>query len=494
MKILKALILALCMMTFLQGESFAPITLKEEAHAGYLSLPKDKSINNTTYLYVKYGLEEFRKKGVSFVLLDLDTPGGEVFASMQIVEELRKMDSEYGIPVIALVDNWALSAGALLAYSCRFIGATEQSSMGAAEPVLAGSDGKMETASEKMVSALRVEFAKTAKEYDRDPILAEAMVDKDLVVVMRKGKITQLLDDSQITPKDEVIISKGKLLTLDGEEMERLGISSFFIPSASHSALSGKELLTKEPFFATAPITWISYSNWKIDFFSFLTHPFVSSILFFGLMIGLYGTIQNPTISFVSVLGMCCLSLILLSTFATQLVSWLEILILIVGLVLLVIDLFYLGVGFLGAIGIFLALGGLFAMILPSLDGTNFTLKGGEVGIAFSEWLYRLSLFLISLLVGLGMGSLASRFLLRKGMIGRRLVLKETEHKEEEEEKKPIKGDKGIAFSTFRPFGKVEIDGNLYEAESEGEFVQQGAKIEVIGCTGRFLIIREVKS
>jgi membrane-bound serine protease (ClpP class) len=487
------LIILFCLLfSSLQGESFAPITLESGAKAGYLSLSKDKSINNTTYLYIKYGLEAFRQEGVRFVLLDLDTPGGEVFAAMQIVEELRRMDAEFGIPVIALVDNWAISAGALLAYSCRFIGATEQSSMGAAEPVMLSSDGKMESASEKMVSALRVEFAKTAKEYGRSPIIAEAMVDKDLVVVVRKGEIVQLLDDAQITPKDEVIVSKGKLLTLDGEEMKKLKVSDFFIPSASHSALSGKELIKEVPFFAKEPLTWISYSNWKIDFFSFLSHPFVSSILFFGLMIGLYGTIQNPSISFVSLLGLTCLTLILLSTFATQLVSFLEVLILAVGLLFLFIDLFYLGIGFLGGLGVFLALGGLFAMILPSLSDVSFSSEESGFGITFSEWIYRLSLFLISLLVGLGTGATLSRFLLKKGFIGRRLVLKETEQKVETPEKRPEKGDKGIAISAFRPFGKVEIDDTLYEAESEGEFIQQGADVKVIGYNGRFLIIQEV--
>ena len=65
---------------------------KEPAVAGYLSLSKDHSIDNTTYLYVKYALEDFRKQKVSFVLLDLDSPGGEVFSALRIVEELRKME------------------------------------------------------------------------------------------------------------------------------------------------------------------------------------------------------------------------------------------------------------------------------------------------------------------------------------------------------------------------------------------------------------------
>ena len=70
----KSLLILFFITASLQGETFSP---KEGDKGGYLALSKEQAISNTTYLYIKYGLEEFRKEGVSFVLLDLDTPGGE---------------------------------------------------------------------------------------------------------------------------------------------------------------------------------------------------------------------------------------------------------------------------------------------------------------------------------------------------------------------------------------------------------------------------------
>ncbi|MES2198610.1 MAG: hypothetical protein V4489_00370 [Chlamydiota bacterium] len=465
------------------------IVLGEYPLAGYLSLSKDGPIDNTTYLYVKYALEEFRKQKVAFVLLDLDSPGGEVFSALRIVEELRKMDEEHKIAIVALVDDWALSAGALLAYSCRFIGATSSASMGAAEPVTVSSDGSMQTASEKMISALRVEFAKTAELYGRDPLIAEAMVDKDKVLVIRQGKVTSLLEDSQILPSDQIITTKGKLLTLDAKQMIDLSVADFKVPAGG--VLSGQTTLEKEPFF-TESIQWISYSNWKIAFFSFLSHPLVSSLLMLGMMLGLYGEVQNPGWGFSAILGIFCLFFIILSAFATQLVGSLEIILAALGLLLLLIDLLFIGFGFLGGFGLLLFFGGLIAMLLPSLNGESFSLDPTGWGIVLSEWAYRLSFFLAVIFLGLIFCVVLSRFFWRKSIFARKLILKQVKEEKLEVEYRPARGTEGEAFSALRPFGKVMIEGRLYEAETEGEMIYEASKIVVVDSSKRTLLVREM--
>ena len=138
-KILRYVILLLCAFTQPQAEvSTLEQKLENTIHydrsgknpIGYLRLAKDAPIQDSTYLYVKFAIEEFKKLKVPFVVLDLDSPGGEVFAALKISSELKKLDTECHIPVIAFIDNWALSAGALLAYSCRYIAITTDASMG----------------------------------------------------------------------------------------------------------------------------------------------------------------------------------------------------------------------------------------------------------------------------------------------------------------------------------------------------------------------------
>jgi membrane-bound serine protease (ClpP class) len=474
-----------------QKELSSFISLGKNAKAGYISLSKDAPISNTTYLYVKYALEFFRKEGVSFVLLDLDTPGGEVFSALNIVQELKRMDAEYKIPVIALVDNWALSAGALIAYSCRFIATTTQGSMGAAEPVIVSQDGKMESASEKMVSALRTEFGKVAELYGRNALIAEAMCDRDIVLVLRDGKIISLLSDAEITESDLVINAKGKLLTLNAAEMQKFNVVDFIIPEGESGPLSGRTILQNEPFFAK-DIKWLSYSNWKIQFFAFLSHPFVSSLLIFALIIGIYGEMQNPGFGFSAILALFSLSLILLSTFAVQVISFLELIFVLVGLILVSVDLFFVGFGFLAGLGILLFLGGLFSMLLPSLSGVPFSLDPSKMGFVFSEWIYRLSLFLLSLFIAFLGCIILGRLVFSKGFLGKKLVLQEPMQQPLEAEALPKIGERGKAFSDLRPLGKVLVSGRLYEAKTEGEFVEQESIVEVSGIKGKIIQVKEV--
>jgi membrane-bound ClpP family serine protease len=482
----------LCSLVGQGAEPFDRIDLKGSPVAGYLHIPKDRGIDNSTYLYVKYALESFRAQNVRFVLLDLNTPGGEVFAALSISEELKKMDREYNIPVIAFIDNWAISAGALLAYSCRYIGAVSEASMGAAEPVLVGSDGKMETASEKMVSALRTEFGTAANLYGRNPLIAEAMVDKDVVLVLRKGEIVQLLDNSQILKSDQVINAKGKLLTLGSKEMQELGIADFIVPEMTRegSTFLAGEKLARDPFFKDKPLKWVSYKNWKIGVFAFLSNPLVSSLLMMGLMIGFYGTMQTHGLGFSSLLGVFCLALILLSSFAVEMMNWLELVALLIGLVLIIGDLFLLsGFGFLGALGLFVFLFGLIAMLLPPLQG--FSWNPGEWGIRMSEWIYRLSLFLFVLFLFFGGFLPFVSFVLRKTPSFKKLVLPQGKEPVEDESFLPALGVEGICFSSLRPFGKVEIGGTLFESRTEGEFIASGSKVEVVAVKKKVLIVRE---
>lgn len=474
-----------------EESSFAPY-IKETGplKGGYLSLSKDHPIDNTSYLYLKYGLEEFRKQKVDFVLLDLDTPGGEVFAALRMVTELQKIDREDKIPVIALVDDWALSAGALLAYSCRFIGATTQASMGAAEPVILSSDGNMHTAEEKMVSALRTEFAKAATLYGRDPLIAEAMVDKDKVVVIRKGSIISLLSDKDIEPEDTVISSAGKLLTLDAKQMIDLSVANFSVPSLG--ILTGEKSLQENLFFHRQ-ISWIYYSNWKIDFFAFLSHPFVSSALMFGLIVGLYGFIQNPSSIVSLALGLSSLFFVLLSTFATQVVGVLEIVIFCTGLALLLIDVFIATSGFLSVAAILLLLGGLIGMLLPSLEGVSFSFHFSDMGVVLQEWFYRLSLLLFAFVLGVVICVIFSRFFLHKSPWMKRIILNPPlDTSPTVALSSSLIGVKGKAASALCPLGKVLLDGKLYEAETEGEFISGSSRVIVIGVSHTRVVVKEV--
>jgi membrane-bound serine protease (ClpP class) len=50
----------------------------------------------------------------------------------------------------------------------------------------------------------------------------------------------------------------------------------------------------------------------------------------------------------------------------------------------------------------------------------------------------------------------------------------------------------GIAASTLRPSGKAEIDGELYDVETDGIFVEQGNQIRVTRVQGNSIFVKKI--
>jgi membrane-bound serine protease (ClpP class) len=105
--------------------------------------------------FIERSLEEAAARGVSAVVLDMDTPGGRVDAAERIADAI----SDSAVPVYTLVNRRAFSAGALIALSTQGIYMRPGSVIGAATPV----DGAGQKAPEKIVSAMRSEMRALAE-------------------------------------------------------------------------------------------------------------------------------------------------------------------------------------------------------------------------------------------------------------------------------------------------------------------------------------------
>ena len=476
---------------------------------GYLTIGPHRAIDQSTYLYVKFAMESFKKQEVRFVVLHLNTPGGEVFSTLKIVDLLQKSDLAHGIPIIAYLDDWAVSAGAMLAYSCRFIAINPGSIMGAAEPVLQA-EGKMESAPEKINSALRAQFANLANFYGRNPYLAEAMVDKDIILVIRNHEIIKLSSEEEIHRgghnPDLILSKKGKLLTLKAEELRDLGVADFSISASDAAQIEGpfdqetwkadKMPLFKNAYLSKIPKAFmISYKDWRISFFSFLSHPAMMGLLLMGLIIGFYIEINTPGFGIMGSLGLACLALILLSSFSVEAINWIEIIILVLGLALFAIELFFIpGFGVIGILGIILTIIGLFALMLPGLDKVNlFDVESlNLIGIFF---LKRLAFLSGALIVSLVVIVLLAKFCSKRFFRFSKLVL----HGEQEgfvsgipKELMPQEGELGETLTPLSPSGKVHIGDRLYDAMAQTGYLEEHIAIEVVRVEGSKLIVRKV--
>lgn len=404
--------------------------------------------------YVQRVLREAAAARAAAVVLEINTFGGRVDAAVQIRDALLTTS----VPTIAFVNKRAISAGALIALVAERIVMSGGGTIGAATPVQIGQGGGgMLPVEEKTVSYVRKEFRATAESRRRPPLLAEAMVDADVVIpgLVDKGKLLTLTTDEAIAHK----LADGRAETL--EEVLR------------QAGLAGAQVRR------TAP-------NWAEGVVRLLTHPLVSSLLVTVAMLGIVLELRTPGFGAAGVLGVASLALFLWGHWIVQLAGWEEMLLVVAGLVLLVLELFVIpGFGIAGALGIAALVTGIALSMLGSGNSAQLLmLVAGRV--------------VFSLLVAL----LASLFLLRfmaKSPLGRKLVL-ETELAAGQGYASPPQDDahwlgkSGTAWSMLHPAGIAEIEGRRVDVVSDGELIEAGTPVLVTRVDGNRIVVKRAQA
>lgn len=477
---------------------------------GYLRVDdKEGSISQSTWIYIKNGLDYYKQHKPIFIILELNTPGGEVFPAMKISDALHQFDTQEGIPVVTVINNWAVSAGAMLAYSTRYITTARDGIMGAAEPVTI-KNGEMQSASEKVNSAFRTDFANRAEFFGRNRLIAEKMVDKSSILVFRDNKITPLNSESEILPSDIVISNKDKLLTLNAEQMLKYQVADMILEPVMLEPLTAEEKsrgiwagektpLFHQPFFNTIPqVTIHEYiPDWKTQLFMALAHPMVSSLLFFGLMMGFYMEMNTPGFGVAGSIAAICLTLIILSSFSQEIGSFLEVTLMLLGALILILDFTLLPTfGLLGFFGTLLFLVGLFAVMLPGLDSFNYEFDTNTWNAAGEIFMDRLTWYLITFVTGVLAILILARFISPSNRLFRRLVLSGGEQVASEGyttapdlASTPVRGTEGRAVTTLRPAGKAEFEDKLYDVISDGALIEKGTSILVVRTENGNIIV-----
>jgi membrane-bound serine protease (ClpP class) len=454
---------------------------------GYLEFKQEHPIDEATYLYIKYALNYFKKKKVDFVIVHLNTFGGEIFSAIKIADLFQKFDVNEGIPLIAFIDNYAIASGVILAYACRFIAVTQNSFMGGQLPdqVI-----KIQSAPEKVMAYLLNEYASLASFYGRDPVPAEVMVDIKMIAVEREGKIVSFYDPSELRSygdhPDIMLATDKEWLTLDAKKLLKYGIADFeiisdqqFYPNKQEKKQGiwsfDKGFLSKEPYLGSIPnASMIAYKSWKISFLMFLTHPAVASILLIGLIISFYLQIKTGKFNASGATGLICLSLIILTSFAIQSIAWIEVVFLAFGVSLIILDniLVKEGSGSVGFLGIGLTVASLVMLLLPGFE--KFSLLDFEsYSFAARSLVERMIWLVSSLLLGF-IGTLVVKKLfshrfkqLPKYVPVNKELIKDKDFLQSfEDNELPKENSEGTAHCTLRPFGKVLIRDKIYDAIS----------------------------
>jgi membrane-bound serine protease (ClpP class) len=400
--------------------------------------------------FVQRVLDEAQKNQAAAVVLDINTFGGRVDAAVQIRDALLNSP----VRTIAFIDKRAISAGALISLAAQTIVMAPGSTIGAATPVQSGPAGSTTApTSEKTVSYVRKEFRATAESRKRPPLIAEAMVDSDVVI--------------------PDVSEKGKLLTLTTEEALKLKVADLQANSI--------EALLKELNILDTELRSFT-PNWAEEVVRFLTHPVVSSLLVSVAMLGIFLELRTPGFGAPGVIGLSSLSLFMWGHWLVQLAGWEELLLALLGVFLFALELFVIpGFGIVGILGLLALLGALVMSTLGAGSHSGFVLWA-VVRMGFSV---ALAIVLTALFL---------KFL-PKLPIGRKLILSTALDTSDGFSSAPPSdyqwlGRTGLAHSTLRPAGIADFQGHRVDVVSDGEFIDAGSPIRVLHVDGNRIVVQ----
>jgi membrane-bound serine protease (ClpP class) len=395
--------------------------------------------------YISRVISEAERDYADAIIFKINTFGGRVDAATQIKDAI--LGSK--IKTVAFINNRAISAGALIALSCNTIIMVPGSSIGAATVV----DQAGQKVGEKYQSYMRSEMRSTAERNGRPTKIAEGMVDERIV-------IPGLVDSTQ-------------LVTLTSKEALQHKMADTVLTSFNE-ALSYLNLKNARIVQST--------SNWAEGVVKFLNNPIMSSILIMIGFFGLMAEIKSPGWGVAGTTGLIALALFFGSSYILQLASAIEILMFIIGLGLLLAEIFIIpGFGIAGIAGIIL----IFASIFLSLLGNRPFIDMEAVSLAIIQ----VSGAILFALIGI---FILAKYL-PKSKVFNRLVLSQAEKAEHGFVSYPsvqeLIGKEGIAFTTLRPGGTAEIDGQRIDVVANSEYIDKGARIKVLRVEGIKVVV-----
>ena len=420
----------------------------------------------------KQAFAEANNLKADLILIHMNTYGGTVVDADSI--RTRILNSK--IPVVVFVDNNAASAGALISLACDRIYMRTGASLGAATVV----NQTGEKMPDKYQSYMRATMRATAESHGkdtiisgqdttyrwkRDPLIAEAMVDERVYI---KG-----------------VIDTGKILTFTPAEAMKNGYCEGICESV--------EEVLKLNQMENARI--VEYKPTKLEIFlGFMVNPVVSGILIMLILGGIYFEMQAPGIGFP--LGVAVVSAVLYFSplYLEGLAANWEILMFIVGLILIALEIFVVpGFGITGISGITLTFSGLVLSLVKNVNFSFDEVKGNDLLIA-------LGTVFIGTIAGIGLAIYLSQkmFTADTGRFAH-LSLHQTMRSEDgyvgvDPELLLLKGKNGMAITTLRPSGKINIDGQSYDAMAVSGMIDKGTNIVVVRVEAAQLYVEIVRN
>lgn len=434
-------------------------------------IPVREQIGKPTLYILRRGLKEAIEQKADIVILDMDTPGGALDVTFDIMEALNRFPGA----TVTYVNKEAISAGAFISAVTDEIYFAPGGVIGAAAPVLATGGELDASMKQKIVSYLRarVRAASEGKGYRGEVI--SAMIDADY----------------ELKIDDKVIKPKGELLSLTATEASKEYGEPGQALLAAGIAPNLDVLLARKFGDGGYEIRQFRVT-WSESLAQYLTA--LAPILMGLGMLLVFVEFKTPGFGWPGITGGVLLAIVFFGHYVAGLSGHEPAIFFALGLLLLGLEIFFFPGAVLPAlVGVCLMLGSLLwamADIWP------------DQPVGFSSGIFvRPAINLaLALLIAAGLAALLLRYLPRTWFWDK-LVLSAAigttaqgtapagSGRVAEKVTDPLIGREAVAVTAMFPSGEVEIDGRRYQARHELGYVPEGARVVVTGRTDFGLLV-----
>jgi membrane-bound serine protease (ClpP class) len=440
---------------------------KPVAKDAVVVVPVEGPVSEAQFFFIRRIFKQAESAGAAAIILDMNTPGG----SLQATEDIVQMFMKSRLPVYTYVNTNAGSAGALIALGTKKVYMAPVSAIGAAAPVVSSGQEIPATMNAKIVSYFSGYFRSVAAQNGYHPELVDGFMNLE----------------KEVKIGDEVINPKGGLLTLSAQEAVKplegkpllaSGIADDVASVCTAVGLPVHSVVEAEPSGFEILAQWVTM---------------LAPLFLLGGAIGAYIEFKTPGFGVAGIVSACCFLLFFAGHYIAGLTGLEVAAVFLLGIALIVLELvLFPGVVFLATLGTALMIGAVFFAMVDFYPAQPLDLSFAllarpmlNLGIAITATVLAMSLlarFLPDLPV------FRRIFLATSATAGPSLP---------QEASAPSgfhslrTGDSGVALSILRPAGQARFGDTLVDVVADGTFIDSGETIRILAVEGSRIVVEK---
>lgn len=388
-------------------------SVKAQESCSILNLKINGTIGAATWDYVQRGIHKAHEKKCQAIYLSMNSPGGSLQSTRLIVEAMLVSE----IPFVCLISpsgGHAGSAGAIIMQACHVAAGLVATNLGAATPIMAQGNDIGQDLRKKMINDTVSWLEGIAK---------------------LRGRNLQFAKD---------IVTDAKAVT--SEEATKIGALDYTAQTELEffEKLKTREIKVKSGM--TVKLSDMQVQNFEQDLrykvLELVADPEISYLLFMGSLALLYAEITHPGLVAPGVIGGVGLILSLISFHKLD-VAWGGLGLLLLGIALLIAELFVPSFGILGV-------GGIVSFVLGSLFLYDYEMTGYQLPLTL---ILPIAVIFASVFLGLGFLFLKTW---RKKVKDDDYVFTQSKYRL-------------VTLSDDKKSGQVEVNGDIWSFFSEEE-------------------------